>query len=290
VLSVRSRPAADGAIELAAVRRGVELLAQSIRKQHAELTRQAIRIQQLWDGLSGDGSLRAFEVEPMVTDGEDARGRFPEVCALVGGHDPEAATGVVLHKNLVLTASHAVDRGTLALFPADKAAPPSAADPRLHRLARDPIRHPNRNVDLALLVIERTGELPFQPARLAGDADWLLAFQRGGRMVGFGYGVESPQSGRGAKRISSAPVRLIPEGDPSVDPTIDFVAFHPHHALCAGDSGGPLYLYGSDPPVVLGIAKRVLQPPCAGESVYARVDLFAGWIRETAAQQGIALG
>jgi len=126
---------------------------------------------------------------------------------------------------------------------------------------------PRQGHDFAVIVLDTpmaVRPLPINRASLG------QAMGKTVRQVGFGImTVGNPQSG-GVKRQNSAPLAEVTSLLLSIAPN--------PHALCEGDSGGPLLYDDGKGEAIVGVASFVGNPACLRASYYQRVDTQLAWL------------
>ncbi|MFN7920392.1 MAG: trypsin-like serine protease [Bryobacteraceae bacterium] len=190
------------------------------------------------------------------------------------------ASGILIAPRLILTAWHAALRPCFVRIPAWNV----ASGPRLDAIAIEHApQNTDRRVDLALLVLQ--SDAGVEPARLATDADFIIACDRGVTLCGFGFTRDrfGNLASAGIKRVTWLPIDTHDAGEFVAGGIIDGKI----HDAEEGDSGGPAYLETKQGMIVVGIDSR----NAAGhKSVFTRVDAHLDWIYKTAAEHGISLG
>lgn len=297
MLTASPEPPRDGVNETGETcQRRLESLARTLRLQQRILQQQAASIHRLWmESGFPEASPRPatrsplFDAEIKIVGGDPSKGRFPESCAILA-RGKEAATGVILHDRLVLTASHvATGADLIAAYPVDIVGLVDCSHPVFRCSLRKVETFVSGSDGLTLLEILDPGAPSVTPARLGSRADFEATLERGGTMVGFGVEFYSSTLFVGEKRISTQPIQPLADPPPGVDET-QFVVPGELHRVCTGDSGGPFYLGSGEGPVLVGVASHSLGAPvCEQDSVYIRVDLFAERIREAATKLGVTL-
>jgi hypothetical protein len=181
-------------------------------------------------------------------------------------------TGVVLTRNIVLTAAHCVSNpsGTRVYLPGQ---PPLA----LRRIARHPAFHADaprtrsRSIDLALL--ETADALPadFTAPAFAEAARYELdtAFE----IAGFGVSREDDAKTSGTLRVGHVTLRaplssvLLWLDDPQGDT-----------GACTGDSGGPVFTEGGKLAAIIAFAEGAGSRHCGKLTQAVLVAPHRGWI------------
>lgn len=226
-------------------------------------------------------------------------GCFPGVVALTRV-DGAACSGAVIAPDVVLTAAHCLPVQAVS-FGVDR------QNPYEERPVERTLRHPDRQTDLALLLVETPPEaVPFlwrlpeeaeRPGENAADP-WA------GRLELVSYGATRPEQAEDAGRYRNQATVSTSDEDwactravaaqTGCQPGREFVATGARRGLsadsCAGDSGGPVLEYvggehNGDSGLglwrLVGVTLRSTagaDQVCGDGGVYARVDVAAGWM------------
>ena len=223
-------------------------------------------------------SNRSSERRPTQLPGTDDA--FPEVIAVFG---PERfrCTGTAVSRRWILTAKHCAPAAAVGVG-IDASA-----------MRRVPVRrqrpHPDEYVDAMLLEIVQPLEfIPSTALRMEPTAPQGFL-----RLVGFGAR-EADTLGIGIKSFAD----LIVDDwgcDAARAPKLGCRA-HEMVILgttggdtCNGDSGGPVFEGEGSEYRMIALTSRALPFPgkaCGYGGIYTRVDLIAGWVRETIGEEG----
>jgi hypothetical protein len=206
-------------------------------------------------------------------------------------------TGIVLKQDLVLTAAHCIEPGlSYKLYELDAERKPLFYDlaktmvhPRFSKAMFDGNR---ATADVALLKLTAPLPAKFLPAVLSTPRGRVAV---GERFAVVGYGVTAPRDNRSAAVLRRAD--LIATGQPGnlqlrlVDPATQGEA--PGLGACTGDSGGPVYEERDGKRLVYGVISWTTGPKlgegCGGLTGVTPLELYLGWIVETARKLGSPL-
>ena len=231
----------------------------------------------------------ALAVAPPVVGGHPSEtGKWPSIAAPYYNGLP-TCTGVLVAPSVVLTAGHcdSVSMNAVLIGAEDRSDLESGefiavADHIVHERLYD-------TYDLTVVLLEE--EAQAQPTDLAiGCAAPVLVDGAQAWVVGYG----ATDVG-GTVRTDILHEVLLPIVDadcddlaqgcnPEVSPEGELVAGGEGLDSCTGDSGGPLYVVGSDgEPYLAGITSRAAIPastPCGDGGIYVRVDAVRSWVEE----------
>lgn len=208
---------------------------------------------------------------------------FPDCCA-VGSDTRFTCTGTLIAPNVVVTADHCKNVARVFLKGSDI----TRLDEGEVIAVKAMFSHPE--VDLKVLVLEENSTVA--PRRVAQAADIAAAAEA----IAVGFGTVDPDGflGYGTKRRTPDTVKIMTAAcsEPGAPKQYgchagrEVVAGH-HSRLtdtCRGDSGGPLYIQGTDGEYcLLGATSRGARggfTNCGHGGIYVRVDLCLDWIRE----------
>lgn len=227
---------------------------------------------------------------PTLTDDPDSivggsptrRGDFEDCCA-VGSDGGYKCTGTLIAPNVVVTAKHCLNVNRVFLKGNDIDEPEEG-----ETIKATAIPHPDHNVDLQVLVLERDSTVT--PRRVATASEAAAAEEC--LLVGFGRVDLAGSVGYGIKRQVEVPITSIDCSDPDDQNDFGCKAGYEvvagHRGLlkdtCRGDSGGPLYIRGEDGRYCLLAATsrgaKGYTHDCGDGGIYVRVDTFVDWIEE----------
>jgi hypothetical protein len=202
-------------------------------------------------------------------------------------------TGAAIARDLVLTAAHCVAPGpSYKLIEFDAARQPTLID------IREIARHPNFNMQTLLghratadvALIKLAGPLPpaIVPATVSRSDRRPEA---GDRYAVFGYGVAVRGDGKTGGTLRSA--QLVSTGRPGnlqirlIDPATG--GEREGLGACTGDSGAPVYEGSAVIGVVSWSTGPNLSAGCGGMTGVTPIQLYRGWIIDTARRLGTPL-
>jgi endonuclease G, mitochondrial len=239
------------------------------------------------------------EVSWRVLGGRAVRPDEFRSCCCIGSAMPGGAvdwfgSAVIVHRRALLTAAHCEEHGPInrLLVGANRinSIRGSYVLP-IDRVVAHPLYQKPRH-DLAVLIVDR--DLADPPAPLAGTDEVHRASKC--ELVGFGYSDPDQPFGFGVKRAANAPITAIQRSTADdlgeacqligFDAEHEFVAGRKHLGVdtCEGDSGGPVYIEGTER--LIGVTSRATKTRerCCGDGgVYLRVDRYRDWIEEVLA-------
>ncbi len=225
-------------------------------------------------------------------------GDFPE-CAAVGNDQDWFCTGVLIRKNVVLTAAHCAPDITRVFLGgrqiSDLAAGQIIEVTAVH-VHPDYRRHQVPSHDIALLVLSQDAD--HEPVQVATSE--TVDKEDNMMLVGFGSDDPNGMTGYGTKRMADA-VRTATFDLPSEQIQRLQYTHGFHHAYefhtgrrglgvdtCYGDSGGPAYIIADGGRTVAGLTSRAafsVDLPCGDGGVYTRIDPYLPWIESVLAGQ-----
>ena len=212
---------------------------------------------------------------------------FPDCCA-VGDASDYYCTGTLVAPTLVVTAKHCDGASRVFLKGSDIRVPSEGETVRVTEV----IPHPDRNVDLEVLVLRRRSRV--KPRHIAqGREIPPLSPSLRALLVGFGTIDLGGRVGYGQKRRVEVPITSL-DCQPRATATrhgcrggFEMVAGQRglNRDSCKGDSGGPLYIQSRSTGeyFLLGATSRGVREGtnvCGDGGIYVRVDKFVDWIRE----------
>ncbi|HXF90192.1 MAG TPA: S1 family peptidase [Xanthobacteraceae bacterium] len=203
-------------------------------------------------------------------------------------------TGIVLARDVVLTAAHCVaPAGAYRVLPG-RGANPVAIARIAHHPRYDPRHYASGRVtaDVALLKLANVLPARNKPALLD---DGAAAVAAGERLLIAGYGVAV--AGRDESAGAARAAALLVTGRPGnlqirlVDPATR--GERAGLGACIGDSGGPAFREGGAPLRVIGVVSWSTGPGeaagCGGMTGVTPLVLYRPWIVEQAAKMGATL-
>lgn len=228
-------------------------------------------------------------------DGEDV---FAD-CVQIAGDERRFCSGVLVGRNVVLTAGHcSPELPTRVLIGPDARNPKQEVRIRLVARHRDYSREWKedrpRN-DLMVLILE-TRPVGVVPKRIAIGKEIDAA--KHGLVVGYGSNRPEGSGGEGVRRYAAIPIAspgCAGPKDPAAyhcTPEQELVAVDVFEAgrdprdSCNGDSGGPFYIQVGGAWCLAATVSRTAwvggrppRRPCGPGGIYVRVDAFWEWVR-----------
>lgn len=207
-------------------------------------------------------------------------------------------TGIVVARDLVLTAAHCMPPGVgQRLYELDADRKPvfgEVGQVVVHPQFSLQTFNANRaTADVALMKLPAPLPAKFTPATLAATRGRVVV---GESFLVTGYGVTVPRSNRTAATLRSA--TLVATGRPGnlqlrlVDPAGQGET--EGLGACTGDSGGPVYQQQDGRRVVIGLVSWTTGPAasagCGGMTGVTPLELYLPWIVSTAKSLGSPLG
>ena len=209
----------------------------------------------------------------------------------------DLCTGIVLGRDLVLTAAHCLESGlAYRLYELDAERKPifreiakTVVHPQFSKKTFDANR---ATPDVALLKLAMPLPDKYVPAALAPKRARVAV---GEKFYVVGYGVTAPRDNRSAAVLRRAD--LIATGQPG---NLQLRLFDPARSgetaglgACTGDSGGPVYEEREGKRLVYGIVSWSTAPKmedgCGGLTGVTPLELYLNWIAETARKLGSPL-
>jgi Trypsin len=228
---------------------------------------------------------RAKVIPPTRTDEPDSivggipTEDFPECCA-VGNADGYFCTGTLIAPTVVVTARHCDPVDRVFVGGSDVA---NASGGETIMVSG---QHVHREADLRVLVLQQQAKTG--PCHVAQG---LEAQGESALLVGFGTIDHDGRQGYGIKRKVEVPITALDCGSAQLMIETgcragEMVAGHRglDRDSCLGDSGGPLYVQGTEGAYYLLAATsrgvRDADQECGDGGIYVRIDRYLDWIRE----------
>jgi Trypsin len=230
-------------------------------------------------------------IPPTPTDDPDSivggvpTREFPDCCA-VGDDTRYYCTGTLIAPTVIVTARHCKNLKRAFLKGYDVTRPGGGETIQIE----EEVAHPE--ADLRVLILREPSSVA--PRHVAQGAE--IQAERA-LLVGFGTVDFGGTVGYGLKRKVEVPIASIDcrgRGESSrygCNPGTELVAGHRglDRDSCRGDSGGPLYILGSEGTYhLLGVTSRGVGGPrvCGDGGIYVRLDQFLEWIKS---KTGVAI-
>lgn len=235
----------------------------------------------------------------MVGDAPNADAATARHIVLIVGSRGTSCTGVVVARDLVLTAAHCVLPGAdYKIVTFDAARRPTLLD------AAEITRHPQFDLgallahrataDLALMKLATPLPDAFAPAALAAGSGRSIAV--GDPFVVAGYGVAVRGDGKTGGTIRTA--TLVATGQPGslqlrlVDP--DTKGERPGLGACTGDSGAPVFAKAGGSLAVVGVVSWSTGPKltagCGGMTGVTPLARYRDWVLDAARRMDAPVG
>jgi hypothetical protein len=229
-----------------------------------------------------------------MVGGAPAADGSPRHTIMIMGSAGTFCTGTAIAHDLVLTAAHCVPPGAVYKFIDYDA----AHQPVLRDVARI-VSHPQFNMpaflgtratpDLALLKLAQPLPSHIVPAPLVGQRGPIVGDEA---FVVMGYGVVIPGDNKSGGTLRRA--TLVATGQLGnlqtrlVDPST--LGKRAGLGACVGDSGGPMFQASGGRLLLIGVISWTTAPNlddgCGGVTGATPIELYRGWIVETARKLG----
>ena len=209
---------------------------------------------------------------------------YPECCAVGRTLDNRwFASGVRIHRRVVLTAAHVILRQSadrVAFSTANWDSPGETPRQVIFTKEHDSYIWANQHDIGVMILAEDTPETPVFDLSLATTAE--LSDNNNHKVVVVGYGANDTlgEHGIGVKRVS--PIDL----DITAMSPDQFFAKSALVDTCLGDSGGPAYIRVNGKPKLAGITARG-DSECGQGGYYTRIDTHWSFIADFAREHGI---
>ena len=232
-----------------------------------------------------------------IINGTEIQLNDPVAQSTVGIYDAAkgiSCTGVLVHKNMVLTAAHcslSTPKNLTILFTTNfSTMNPARKYPfqrQVTKIAIGPYWQKNQNQlintgDIALLLF--SGQIPngYKPASVLFSTQ---GFARGTPTVIAGYGMFNINNFASTKVLRKTTLMI---DNPTFSASELTINQSRGSSACIGDSGGPAYIFANNQYYVWGIIARgnneTNENYCRNQGIISSIAFYKAWIQETAKQ------